>query len=276
MSAPPSLATVYRSGTIPYRSARADRRLGYVMHIPPEMAREGVQPQLIVYVHGSWRNDAFAAVEVLGTFADWHESVVLCPVFPANVLGDGNLDGYKDLMDAEIRYDLALLDMVDEVAADYGWTFPRFALAGFSGGAQFVNRFLLVHPQRLSAASIGSPGLVTRIDNRSDWWVGTRNMLDLFGGTPDIEALRRVPVHLSVGDADTATWQITHAPGSPRWRAGMETLGATRPDRLRDLHDNLSEMGVTCSLNLLAGVAHDERAYWSGLCKFLSRADAAR
>src|SRR5258707_8630005 len=57
------------------------------------------------------------------------------------VSGDGNPDGYKYLSEPGLRYDDILLDIVSEVGERWGVPFDRFGLFGFSGGAQFVNRF---------------------------------------------------------------------------------------------------------------------------------------
>src|SRR5947199_374595 len=79
----------------------------------------GGTTELVVAVHGSARffasyRDAFAP------FCRAHDCIVLCPLFPAGVLGDRNPDGYKYLREGTIRYDDLLLAMVDEVAQQYG------------------------------------------------------------------------------------------------------------------------------------------------------------
>ena len=45
-----------------------------------------------------------------------------------------------------IRYDLILLDMIEDMAKRYpGVHTDQFFMFGHSGGGQFVNRFLLAH-----------------------------------------------------------------------------------------------------------------------------------
>jgi acetyl esterase/lipase len=130
-------------------------------------------------------------------------------------------------------------------------------LFGFSGGAQFVNRFLLLQPQRLWAASMAAPGSVTLIDDDRDWWVGTRDLEPHFGRGLDREAIRRVALHLLVGAVDLETAEITHRKSGPYWMDGANSAGATRPERLLALHESLRAAGIACELEILPGVSHD-------------------
>ncbi len=244
-----------RTGATPLLSCRADPRFSYSLFIPPRL-RAIERVPLLVSVHGSLRGvessrDAFA------DFARWHGAVVLAPLFPADPLGDGNEDGYKYMAEGDIRYDRLLLAMVAEAEARLGLGFDRFCLAGFSGGAHFAHRFLLLHPERLRAVSIGAPGSVTLIDPKRGWWVGTSDMERLFGRAPDLEAMRRVPVHLAVGDSDLETASITHRPGSRHWRTDANRAGANRIARLTSLRRNLQAHGLAVRHDIIRGAAHD-------------------
>jgi dienelactone hydrolase len=141
--------------------------------------------------------------------------------------------------------------MVDDVGARWGVPFRRFGLFGFSGGAQFVNRFLLLQPARLWATSVAAPGSVTLVSDRWDWWVGTRDVV------VDREALSRVPVQTVVGAADLETHEITHRQGGRYWMPDANVAGATRPDRLEALRKSLADAGVAVTHELVADVAHD-------------------
>lgn len=239
----------YDVGCTAVYALAADPRFSYCLYVP---ARPGA---LVVVVHGSPRTfmafrDRFAG------FAEANDAAVLCPLFPVGVSGDGNADGYKYLVEPGIRYDRVLLDMVAEVARR--WEVPtRFGLFGFSGGAQFVNRFLLLQPACLWAASIAAPGSVTLVDERVDWWVGVRDVAAQFGAPIDRDALRRVPVQTWVGAADTDTDEITHRPGRRYWMAGANDAGATRPQRIEALRRSLVDAGVSVTHEVLAGVGHD-------------------
>ena len=250
-------AQVRSIGASTVLACRADPRFSYCLYIPPAL-REAAPARvlLVVSVHGSLRGmetcrDTFAE------FARWHGAVVLAPLFPADIRGDGNEDGYKYMVEGDIRYDRLLLAMVAEAEARIGLGFDRFCLFGFSGGGHFAHRFLYLHPERLRAVSIGAPGSVTLIDPKRGWWVGTSDMERIFGHAPDLDLIRRVPVHLAVGDSDLETASITHRPGSRHWMADANRAGANRIARLTSLRRNLQAHGLAVRHDIVPGAAHD-------------------
>jgi poly(3-hydroxybutyrate) depolymerase len=160
----------YELGSTTVFASRNDPRFAYTLYVPETILESGNNVELVVVMHGTGRQfahyrDAFAE------FGRWNNCIVLCPLFPVGVRGDGNRDGFKQLIEGDIRYDRVLLDMVDEIGERYGKRFDQFALFGFSGGGQFANRFAYLHPEKLWAVSIGAPGSVTLLDVNRDWWV---------------------------------------------------------------------------------------------------------
>jgi dienelactone hydrolase len=226
-----------------------DRRFSYCMFVPE---RSEERPGLIVAIHHSKRKSR----DVFAELAERRNQVVLAPLFPANVLGDGNVDGYKYLIEGDIRYDSLLNDMIARTVESTGCDGERFCMFGFSGGGHFVHRYMLTNPSRLKAASIGAPGQVTLLDDEVDWWVGVRNIEALFGKPLDLEALRHVKVQLIVGEQDTEVWEITHEPGSRYWRAEAAKAGVNRIERLRSLQQSLQARGVSVQFDIMAGAAH--------------------
>jgi pimeloyl-ACP methyl ester carboxylesterase len=236
-------------------ASKADPRFAYCLYVPP-ISPDGTPPELIVAMHGTGRSftdyrDAFAE------FGRWNNCIILAPLFPVGVLGDGNRDGFKYLREGGIRYDRVLIDMVAEVGERYGLGFDRFALFGYSGGGHFTHRFLMLHPDRLWAASIGAPGSVTLLDPTRDWWVGTRNVAALFGTAIDPAALARVPVQMVVGAADLETWEITHREGGRHWMPDANHAGRTRPERLASLKSSFEAAGVAVRFDQVPNMAHD-------------------
>jgi pimeloyl-ACP methyl ester carboxylesterase len=136
----------------------------------------------------------------------------------------------------------------------------KILLYGFSGGGHFTHRFLYLHPDRLRAASIGAPGSVTLPDDRSDYWVGCRNLEEVFGIALNPDAIMKVPVHLVVGGADRESWEITHKPGGKNWMENANMAGETRVDRIQTLEAALRGLGVKTRLDIMPGVSHDSVA----------------
>jgi poly(3-hydroxybutyrate) depolymerase len=247
---------LYDLGSTTVYASRHDARFPYVLFVPAEILEPDNDVELVVVMHGTGRQftqyrDAFAP------FGRWNRCVVLCPLFPVGVRGDGNRNGFKRLVEGDIRYDQVLLDMVSEVGERYGKRFERFALFGYSGGGQFVNRFAYVHPARLWAASIGAPGNVTVLDQSKDWWLGVGGFEQHFGKPFDAAALQRVPVQMIVGRADLETWEITVREDSPMYLPGINDAGATRPERLRTLKASFEQAGIAVRFDELDNIAHN-------------------
>ncbi|MBZ6077200.1 alpha/beta hydrolase [Microvirga puerhi] len=246
---------IYDLGHTTVFASKQDPRFSYCLYVPPTLGQDDA-PELVVAMHGTGRafmeyRDAFAE------FGRWNNCIILCPLFPVGVLGDGNRDGFKYMAEAGIRYDEVLLSIVGEVRERYGLLEDRFALFGFSGGGHFTHRFLMLHPQRLWAAAIGAPGSVTLLDPTRDWWVGIRDVKERFGRTIDIDAMRRVPVQMIVGAADLETWEITHREGGKNWMPGANDAGRTRPERLDSLRRSFEAEGIQVRFDLVPNVPHD-------------------
>jgi len=247
---------LYDLGKATIFASRNDPRFSYCMYVPPHIDTADHPMELVVIVHGTGRSfveyrDAFTE------FGRWNDCIVLCPLFPVGVLGDGNRDGFKQIQEGDLRYDHILLDIVDEVAAKFDCDFSRFALFGYSGGGQFANRFALLHPERLWGLSIGAPGSVTLLDADRDWWVGVRDMEARFGKALDLDALREIDVQMVVGAADLEGWEITHQVGGKFYMPGANDAGNTRPERLESLRQSFIRAGVNVQLNIVENVAHE-------------------
>ncbi|CAE6822323.1 hypothetical protein SAMN05192563_101363 [Paraburkholderia aspalathi] len=247
---------LYDLGSTTVYASRHDPRFPYVLYVPPEVLTPGNDVELVVVMHGTGRQftqyrDSFAP------FGRWNRCIVLCPLFPVGVRGDGERSGFKRLIEGDIRYDKVLLDMVTEVGERYGKRFDKFALFGYSGGGQYVNRFAYAHPERLWAASIGAPGNVTVLDDTKDWWLGTGGFERHFGKPFDLATLQRVPVQMVVGRADLETWEITVSEDSPMYMPGINDAGATRPERLRTLKASFEAAGIRVRFDEMANIAHN-------------------
>ena len=110
------------------------------------------------------------------------------------------------------RLDLQLIAMIDEARselADRGIDVEsKVLLNGFSASGSFVNRFALLHPHRVRAVAMGSPGGWPTVPAYE--WQGTPLRFPV--GIADVEAFtlspfqlslfRSVPAFVYIGDAD--------------------------------------------------------------------------
>ncbi len=247
---------LYEYGPTSIYSSKHDPRFPYCLYVPPSLGEGGEKPELIVAMHGTGRGftgyrDAFSA------FARWNNCIILAPLFPIGVMGDGYRDGFKYMREGNLRYDHVLLAIIEEVSERYGIAFDRFGLFGYSGGGHFAHRFLILQPNKLWGVSIGAPGSVTLLDPSRDWWVGTRNFAELFGQALDIPAMKQVAVQMVVGAADLETWEITHKPGGRNWMPDANHAGTNRPERLASLRDNFAAHGIAARFDLVPNTPHD-------------------
>jgi poly(3-hydroxybutyrate) depolymerase len=264
----------YRTGATPFVASQADQRFSYALYVPAAHRTTTIPLPLLVVVHGTART-AERYRDALAGFAETHGCVVLAPLFPAGIGDPDDLHNFKFLAYGDIRFDLVLLAMVDEVAARYRVDADRFLLHGFSGGGQFTHRFLYLHPGRLAAASIGAPGRVTMLDPTRPWWIGTADVAERFGRGIDLDALRRVAVQMVVGEADTETWEINN-PGGANWMPGADAAGTTRVSRLRALHADFAAHGIEARFDLVPGVGHQGARVLPTVERFFAQVLATR
>jgi poly(3-hydroxybutyrate) depolymerase len=236
----------FLTGRTPLLACRYDQRFSYCVYIPDDGPLSGQGWPVVVAVHGTHR-DVHRVRESLVAFADRYHCVVVVPLFPGGINNPNDLDNYKFVEYDDIRFDLITLSILDEVAERWGAAIDRVFLYGFSGGGQFVHRFAYLHPNRLRAVSVGAPGRTTLIDVEKVWPDGTADLESRFGIAVDVEALRRVPMHIVVGAMDTDPTSL--APGS----AG----GNTRVERAERLAANWQANGLLVLLDIVPDTAHD-------------------
>jgi predicted peptidase len=252
-----SVLSYYQRERTTIFASQYDQRFSYCLYVPRDYADDGDRRYpLVIAVHGTDRTvetyrDAFV------DFCEDHGCVLLAPLFPSGIGEPGELNNYKFIEYRDIRFDQVLLGIVDEVASIWRVDAEKFLLHGFSGGAHFTHRFFYLHPDRLLAASIAAPGMVTLLDPTEPWWVGVRDFAERFRKPLDYDAMRAVAVQLVVGAADTDTWEITLSADDPRYLPGMAKQGRNRIDRLQALAKNYSENGISQQVDLVAGAGHE-------------------
>ncbi|PST34454.1 alpha/beta hydrolase family protein [Enterocloster lavalensis] len=223
---------------------KSDPRFHYWVHLPDYYYEDKDKPyRLMVVIHGTGcRLEGY--MKAAAEFADANHMAVLAPVFPGGLIIDDDFNSYKLLNCDGVRYDLALLSMVDEMAKRYpGVETEKFFLFGHSGGGQFTNRFLFAHPERLAAAAIGAPGRPTFLNFEEDYFWGVRDFKKQFDKELDQEAVKQVPVLMVVGALDTKF-------------IGDSPYGTCRVERLESLKKNFEDHGIYVEMEILPGIEH--------------------
>lgn len=214
-------------------------------------------PALVV-VHGISRN----AIEQLLRFAPLARQYgvpLIAPLFERKPYRS-----YQQLVDPKkgIRADLALLDIIEDAARRWPINAQRFQLFGFSGGSQFAHRFTFAHPQRVIACVGTAAGWYTWPDQQLPYpqGLGSNPLAD---AAFDLDAIRRVPIHIVVGTRDTAR------DAALRKDEQIDALqGRNRVERARRWHQAMRDAGMhpAGSLTELARTRHNfDRAFQRGL-----------
>jgi pimeloyl-ACP methyl ester carboxylesterase len=277
-------------GCVGARALQIDPRVSYCMYVPPQhyagAIGEAGGPQkplrLIVNVHGTERR-AERARDLLMPFAEAHRCAVLAPLFPCSLGTAFDLDNYKTVRYGNMRFDRLLLAMLDEIAAFWpGIETGRVFMMGFSGGGQFTHRFLLLHPERLHAASIGAPGRPTRLDATQPWPQGISNLAEVFDGKAiDTSAMQRVrAVQLVIGERDTgvagggllewlALQEERGVNTAPHQEARLAPVSLGRTEMIKLVQKDLASCGVESQLVVVPGASHHAPAMLPAVCTFL-------
>ncbi|MFN3727879.1 MAG: hypothetical protein ACK4SZ_16430 [Allosphingosinicella sp.] len=221
----------------------------YFTYLPP--AASAASP-VVVLVHGITRNAAehvfrFAAA------ADCANAILVAPLFTKASYGQ-----YQQVVDGArgVQADLALFDMLTAVAAATGADTRRVHLFGFSGGAQFAHRFMMLHPERVAALAVAAAGWYSFPDPDLPYPFGIGSH-PIPGGRFDAEQFLAIPRHVLVGDRDVARDEalrtgrrLDQLQGRNRleraraWSAAMDKAAETRG------------IATRTTLSLLAGGSH--------------------
>lgn len=203
----------------------------YYLYVPPEVKNDpnekAVQTILVLPNNTGKLDDDFAIHEAdvkrrmagAGAIASALKIAVLMPVFP-RPKSDWQI--YTHALDRDSmvtdkreyrRLDLQLVAMIDDARTRLkkdGLNFDkRILISGFSASGMFANRFTFLHPNRVKAAAIGSPGgwpiapVAKYKEKTLRYPIGVADLKTVAGKKLDLEALRKVPLFVFLGDKDT-------------------------------------------------------------------------
>lgn len=180
------------------------------------------------------------------------------------------------------RLDLQLLAMVDVARSSLAMegvpTDEKFLLQGYSASGMFANRFTVLHPERIKAVAVGSPGgwpiaPVARFDGEQlDYPIGIADLETFTGHAFDADTFNQVPQLIVMGSLDDND-SLDFEDG---WDQEMAQLvdrkfGDTPLARWDDAQKLYALAGANAEFRLVDGVGHDRRKLQSHTTKFFSR-----
>lgn len=205
---------------------RASNRFkwSYVLYIPDNISRRYM---LIVPNNTGSVDDnieihekkAYSLLEWQKEYADKLGVPLLIPVFPRpekiGHIYTHALDRDCIITDIEgiKRLDFQLIAMIEDAKERLVQrnieVEEKVLLSGFSASGMFVNRFTILHPDRVKAAAVGSPGgwpiaPIKEYDNQKLLYpLGIGDIKELTGEDINMDEFRRVPQFFYSGDKDT-------------------------------------------------------------------------
>jgi pimeloyl-ACP methyl ester carboxylesterase len=268
-------------------SAAGGFHSGYYLYVPASLRRDaGGLATLLVQPNnsgrtsddpGMHRRDAWMTGFERKRIADALGVALLVPAFPRTA---SDWQVYTHALDRDVlatrkpelaRLDLQLIAMIDDARArlrrDGIDTDARVLLQGFSASAMFVNRFTILHPDRVRAATIGSPGgwpiapVAKQGADALPYPAGIADLEALVGKPFDAAAFARVPQYLYMGDADDND-SLDFSDGWDKHAAAEvdRLFGDTSLARWKHAEALYARAGANARFELVPGVGHDRKA----------------
>jgi pimeloyl-ACP methyl ester carboxylesterase len=228
----------------------------YFLYVPGSVIEGRKAAGVLVSVHGygARKADRKSLERVKGFAEIWsHLSdekgwVVLAPHFHHRLFDDN----YQRLNLFGKRADIYLHDLLDrtrELLPDIGNDATR--LFGFSGGGQFVHRYVAFHPERVLCAVAGAPGWYLWPDPDLPYPLGTAPHSLPKGVTTHLRRFLRSRLRIIVGDRDREQGAFRKSYGE----YDLEKLqGIGRKNRAENWLESIREFalqkGYTCRIDM--------------------------
>ena len=229
-----------------YRGMREHK---YYLAIPDG----GHVKQGIVLVHGISRN-VKPLLESFWPLVRHLGIALLAPLFSESVYKDFQRLGR---VGRGPRADIALNSMLAEAASVSRWRLDKAFYFGHSAGAQFVQRFMIAHPQQVKKAALSAAGWYT-FPVETDYPAGIRRVACLPDVAFEPRRFLRVPTAVFIGLEDTLRDKSLN-----RSRKIDRQQGRNRLERARKWVSamqnaaHLHAMAPLTELFEIAGISHD-------------------
>lgn len=165
------------------------------------------------------------------------------------------------------RFDLQMIAMIDDarkrLAEEKITTEERVLIYGFSAAGMFTNRFTFLHPHRVLAAAVGSPGgwPIAPVDEHNGkklrYPIGTADLKSVAGKKIDLGRLRKVRFMIFLGEKDDNDSLIFGDGYEPEDKELVFELFGKTPIERWELSKKLyTEAGLNAEFKLYPAVGH--------------------
>lgn len=198
---------------------------------------------------------------------------ILMPVFPRS---SSEWTIYTHALDRDTlitdkkelkRLDLQLAAMIDDarkrLAEEKMPTDRRVLIYGFSAAGMFANRFAFLHPERVKAAAIGSPGgwpIIPKGEHKSRMLrfpIGTADLETVAGRKLNIDQLRKVRFLIFMGDKDENDSVVFKDGYEPEdTDLIFELFGKTPLERWATAKRSYADAELSAEFRLYANIGH--------------------
>ncbi|MBK9164697.1 MAG: hypothetical protein IPM21_12485 [Acidobacteria bacterium] len=261
----------------------------YYLYVPPsffEAAAKGKERTILVLPNNTGKNDDDFNVHEADVkrriaqnsqIAEGLDVAILTPVSPrpatdwktyTHALDRDTMVTAKTDKKDYARPDLQLIAMIDDarerLAKEAGLKFDRRVLMlGFSASGMFVNRFTFLHPDRVKAAAIGSPGgwpIVPAASYKGKslrYPIGVADLRSVSGEDIELEKLRSVPMFIFLGDKDDNDSVVFDDSYDKEDRELIMPLLGQKPlDRWDAAREMYKSAGLNAEFKLYPGIGH--------------------
>ena len=182
---------------IQYRTCTQWPQAGYFIALPDTVNET---TPVFVAIHGISRN-AREQVAVFSQYCTRLGWIVVAPLFTKGDFRKYQQPGISNKKRGA-RADLSLNAILDEVTTLTKASTDRVYMFGYSGGAQFVHRYIMAYPDRVCAAALGAAGWYTfpDLDKAYPYGLGANSELSELSLIPEL--FLSVPMMVLVGTQD--------------------------------------------------------------------------
>ncbi len=184
-------------GKVLRRTMQGAPNFDYLIYLPTSVKNNA---PLLIAVHGLSRN-THEQMRVFSKLSELYGVIVAAPNFSEEQFKDYQRLGRIGL---GLRADLFLNECIVEIGLLTGAEVSKIFLFGFSGGAQFAHRYLMVHPHRVARAVVVGAGWYTFPDAKLKFPYGIRSTKRLPGVIFNPEEFLTIPVSVLAGEHDTS------------------------------------------------------------------------